>query len=515
MFMPQNQVFKMVLDRLPATPRTPEELEMVKLFLEYYGGFFGWFSVFGGQIRAFSFLKKVLVESRDVNWIREQMSFTFHYNLFNLSGGGFRNRSDIRINNFFSEHAKSELVYTGGIRSLQRNDTLREWDHSIDDEPGLLHGKYRPISDLITNEPVKKANLEQIIKRYSETGKIGLPPASQKVNSLNKIPGYNVIGSGFDSMSLQTKLPVFDHDDFGFERPTTWSNPFYPQHTFSVPSSISLRQRTESVEMNFTDVSMTKNEYEVKYSQKQTSSYFLGMGKRSREVYFYLHRFEHQMEAKITMERQLSWYDLNLQPSIYFLPQNLARYMNPHLKLFIEQLGTDYNNPEVRKQYRQILEYWGTHLVIGAVMGGSAKTECFFKRDILRSHIIDIVKEQSSFSFLGFLNSNRYNFRNDTRISNWFKENTVIQNTWIGGRRRPDPPGGMQQQQQMENQKSPWQEFAETLRTDPEVIKYNIVPLSIIVKEPVRSGLMTRAIEEYKSEIIVAGNKYSPTELRM
>jgi hypothetical protein len=79
-----------------------------------------------------------------------------------------------------------------------------------------------------------------------------MPPASIKINSFPKIPGYDTIGSGFDSTEMITRRSIFIHDDEGFKRSTTWRNPFYPEHTFSVPHSIHLNQRTESTERNYT-----------------------------------------------------------------------------------------------------------------------------------------------------------------------------------------------------------------------------------------------------------------------
>jgi len=116
------------------------------------------------------------------------------------------------------------------------------------------------------------------------------------------------------------------------------------------------------------------------------------------------------------------------------------------------------------------------------------------KKDLLRSHIIDIVRTQTGFSFLGFINFNRYNFRNDTRISQWFKENVHIENRWRGGRYKPD-------QLNEEQNKTPWEQFAETVRTDPEVMKYNIVPISVLIRDQKKNELMNRAISDYYAEM--------------
>jgi hypothetical protein len=97
------------------------------------------------KLLIFRFLTREIVESRDQKWIQQQFHLEFHYNLFNLTAGGFRNRSSIVIDNFFKLNTESELVFTGGFRNLQTNRTLVEWDHSIDDSPGTILLKFRII----------------------------------------------------------------------------------------------------------------------------------------------------------------------------------------------------------------------------------------------------------------------------------------------------------------------------------------------------------------------------------
>jgi len=290
-----------------------------------------------------------------------------------------------------------------------------------------------------------------------------MPPASLKINSLPKVPGYDTIGSGFDSTEMITRRSVFVHDEEGFKRTSTWRNPFYPQHEFVVPSSINLRQRTESVEQNYTDVSMTKSEYEVKYANRWSSSGFLGMSRSSYEVFYYLNRFEFFNEYTISMRRSLSWYDLTLNPLIYFNPEMSNKYMDPDLKYMIDHLDSDYNKPGAKMYYRAIIDFWGTDFVTHAVMGGVATTDLYFKKDLVRSNEISRIIQESSFSFLGIINSRNYNMRNDTRVA-------------------------------------PWQSFTESLRSEPTAINYKFIPISFLIKDQVKQNNMNRAISEYKAE---------------
>src|SRR5690606_26712974 len=163
---------------------------------------------------------------------------------------------------------------------------------------------------------------------YSETGKLSIPPTSMNIQGLPKIPGYMVVGSGFDPVYMQPRLSIFEHED-GFANPTTWTNPFYPQHQFAVPSTLKVTANTNTVEKNFTEVSMSKNEYEAKYSHRSTKRYFFGMGKRTTSIYHYYYRFEIKQEYKLDMERMLSWYDVTLKPTLLFNPE---KYMTPGFK---------------------------------------------------------------------------------------------------------------------------------------------------------------------------------------
>jgi len=317
-----------------------------------------------------------------------------------------------------------------------------------------------------------------------------MPPASTKVNGLPKIPGYDTVGSGFDSTEMITRRSVFVHDVEGFKRSTTWKNPFYPENAFTVPGSIHLNQRTESTERNYTDVTMTKSEYEVKYANRWSSSGFLGMSRSSYEVFYYLNRFEYFNEYSISMRRTLSWYDLTLSPIILFNQELTNKYMDPDLKYMIDHLEEDYERPNVKLYYRAIIDFWGTEFVTHCVMGGEANTEAYFKKDLIKTHEISRIIQESSFSFLGLINSRNYNFKNDTKIAQWLRESAHVRTRFIGGRVN----------QNEVTTKTPWDSFVESLRTEPTAINYKLMPITFLIKNPKLKANMEVAINEYRKE---------------
>jgi hypothetical protein len=470
-----------LLQDLPPSPRNAQDLQLYKTIVESYGAFFQWTGEYGGRVRHFHFMNAALA-GRDQNWIKQQVSHSYQNDV---------KGSNLPVDPFFAQNVRKETVYTGGHRSAN----FQQWKNSIPQAPGLISGAFRPISDLVV-ESSKKSSFEAFILHYAATGIMELPFTAKLVNNIPKIPGYSIIGTGYDPVYMQTRLPIFEHEDLGFQNPKEWRNPFFPNLHYVVPSSMTLFQRTETVETNFTDVFMTKNEFESKFTERRTSRGFLGMSKKSREVYFYQKRVEELAFVKIELEKQISWYDLKLNPLIYFNPELMAKYMNPALKTIIDHyLGTNYEDPTVKAMYRQVIEYWGTDFILGTRMGGAYRTDISFSKELLKTYTIDIVKTQSSFSFLGFINSRSYSIKNDTRIAAWFKEHAKTELTVRGGRFSPVAP---KSEKSVDNKG--FAAFAETVRTDPESLSYELVPITVLFRDPIKHQNMARAVQEYREE---------------
>jgi hypothetical protein len=121
-------------------------------------------------------------------------------------------------------------------------------------------------------------------------------------------------------------------------------------------------------------------------------------------------------------------------------------------------------------------------------LGGEANTELYFKKDLIKTHEISRIISESSFSFLGLINSRNYNFKNDTRVAEWLRENAHTRSRFIGGRISPS------------GNQTPWQSFVQSLRSEPTAINYQLMPISFLIKNEKKQKNMLRAIEEYRRE---------------
>jgi hypothetical protein len=432
-------------------------------------------------------MNTLLTSSRDEKWVREQVTLSFRYKMFEVSGGGFRNRSEIKIDDFFNQNMKGDLAYHGGFRNLQNDkEVSKQWRHSIDDQSGLLDSTLRPISNLIKNDPVKKANLGKIVETYSLTGKVK-SLTSELVNGKRKVPGYNVVGYGYDPVEMSIKQNVFEHDAEGFNKVSNYED-------FVVPSSVKLIERTE-VESKSMNVFSNSKQFTNAFVMKNVKQASLGNAKRSRDVYEFL-KAEARGESKMELEQQISHYELKLNPLLYTCKQTSEKYMNPILKKLIANLGTNYEDENVRKQYKAIIQEWGTDITIGTQMGGSFRSDIFFKNSLLTEKTLDEIKSEASAVFASYANTNEYSLTKDSKIPSWFSSAASSSVVVSGGRFRPSHA-----MNPLSAQQTPWTKFSQTVKSDPEALNFDIVSISVIIKDAVKAKLMDRAIQEYRQQI--------------
>jgi len=175
-FMKLDEEFENSLKELPSKP-TLWDLPKYKTFLDKYGGFYSTESTYGGRIRHYSFYQQELFDNRTEIFIVNQKISSFHYDLFDISESGIRNRSAIRIDEYYKNTSSINLDFVGGKPEYRNTNpnSLISWDRAIDDVAEFLNGKFSYLSDYVFDDPEKKRYLREIIKTYSNNGQIKIP----------------------------------------------------------------------------------------------------------------------------------------------------------------------------------------------------------------------------------------------------------------------------------------------------------------------------------------------------
>jgi hypothetical protein len=433
--------FLKMVELIPSNPRTPQDLERYKIALQNFGGFFQFDSGFGGTVRKHTFLNQNLTSQRSSSYIIEQTRLTF---LCLNSDCRHRNGSLIQIDGFFKNNSKTDLFYEGGFSKLHNPQNIsKEWKYSIDDQPALVRGNMRSIATLISTDPLKRTNFEKVIKTYSETGEIVLPSSSELKDGKQKIPGYHLLGYGFDPVEMTTKDNVFEFDSFGFEKTSTWKDEYI------VPSVMKLFDKNQK-EQESVNIFKCPKQYANFISMKNIKTVTRESAKRSREVVEFLQKYK--TESKMEIEKKISFYELKLVPEVLM---SHDKYLNPQLKKQIEKLGIDLKNKNVKKQYKELIKQYGTHITIATEIGGSMKSSIFFNHDLKNLFSKQVSGELPTVTFQG----------------GKFKQNDN------------------------------WGLFKESLKNDPEALNFEIVPISILFKDQMKSKLMDQMIEEYHQQI--------------
>ena len=321
------------------------------------------------------------------------------------------------------------------------------WQYSIDDKPDLLISNLRLISDLIKNDAMKKSNFQKVIKTYSETGKIDIPKTSELIDGKRKILGYHVIGSGFDPIEMQIKENILDLNEFDKE---IWKNEFMvPKHIKVVETS---KDETS------TQLFKNQNKFIQHSVIKRVKRITKAAGKRSSDIYEFLQK-ESNSKEKIEVEKKNSKYEMRLNPEIYISKKIGSKYVNPIFKKLVAKLGTNYDDEKVYKQYKEIIEKFGSQFIIGTEIGNTIRNDIYFKKDLLKKYSAEQLKSEAALFF-----------EKNGKSNDWFTNNIESKLVFEGK------------------------------LNDPEALRFDILPISILIECPIKAKFMNLAIEEFNQQ---------------
>jgi hypothetical protein len=193
--------FNVALQRLPSSISSPADQAMYNQVVEYWGTHYPVLANFGGKVTVNTFVNQSLFEKHTASWVYNQLSLEFHMSLFNISGGGFQNKSSIHIDQQFTENSHTYVFFEGGDPRLQSNETCGQWLQSVPDYPVYLNVTIADISTAIApQDPTKAALLQKTIQAYIKSGHL---PATD-----GSIEDYDAFYASLGPVPEITSLPV-------------------------------------------------------------------------------------------------------------------------------------------------------------------------------------------------------------------------------------------------------------------------------------------------------------------
>lgn len=137
--MPLSSQMAATFKVLPSSIESAEDQTYYNDVVSYFGTHVAMMADYGGAFHLSTFVDDSMFSSHTESWVANQMSLTLSYDMFQISAGGFHNRSDIHIDQEFQHSSETYIFFKGGDPALQSNTTAAEWFKSIPQYPVYLN----------------------------------------------------------------------------------------------------------------------------------------------------------------------------------------------------------------------------------------------------------------------------------------------------------------------------------------------------------------------------------------
>lgn len=161
-----DPVFKLSVSKLPENASTPENLNLYQEFVQSFGTHYVCYGAFGGSIHLDQYVDSSLTKQFSYEQVAQQFALGFHFYLFNISTGGYKNKSDIHFAQWFAENAKTFSYWSGGSPAVQTIGTVNEWLNTVADNAALLNTTLCPLSDLVSWDTTRQTVLSNVVASY-------------------------------------------------------------------------------------------------------------------------------------------------------------------------------------------------------------------------------------------------------------------------------------------------------------------------------------------------------------
>lgn len=180
-FMTLDPRLSMALKQLPAKITKGSDQSKYNTIVRYWGSHFVMSANFGGKINLDTFISNSYVHSKSQSFLAQQFSLNFHYQMFDLSSGGYHNKSDIKLDESFKHAATTNMYFYGGDPLKAENTSLPEWLDTLSSHAHYLNCTIADITELFGDGMDDQRTLMQsTIKALISTGK--LPEVSDEID---------------------------------------------------------------------------------------------------------------------------------------------------------------------------------------------------------------------------------------------------------------------------------------------------------------------------------------------
>ncbi|CAF1118015.1 unnamed protein product, partial [Didymodactylos carnosus] len=262
--------------------------------------------------------------------------------------------------------------------------SMNKWLDTASDSPAVINRTVSSLSNLISSYSKKiRKHLQRTIDYYMKYGvlpiltQINTTRQKRQINNavrntLEPIPGLDVVGCGFDITFLESKFCLLNINNSN----TSWTDPFNASATFSIPNGYFVMNTPEMLVKHGSKIFSNLTEfYQETYSLTQQDTWgFFGFGATSSTKIVenrYRQRYQYNSSLAWTY-KQIIWYTL----AVASFPRPK---LNPIAKRAFNEVPSTYDSTNV-DFWREFFLSYGTHYIVSAEMGGIAWAEDWLQK---------------------------------------------------------------------------------------------------------------------------------------
>jgi hypothetical protein len=448
---------------LPDTIKDEDDEAKYRHFVQAYGTHYVFSALFGAKVNFDAFVAAELQDRFEKKWVSREYGMYFHYMMFNISNGGYQNRSSIKISTEFTKQTQSQSFFYGGDPGQAHVDSIRNWTQTINGYEYPFNVTLNEISELIP-EKVKRLTMKSYVRDYVNRNKA---PKRDVVDDESPI----CLGKGFDPLTVKCVGQVLD----------LTRNPTFKQDF------------TESDSTSFETLMVEEFDGEMWQHSYKKSHKFLGFGKKSKETYDF---FKNHLEKKKSYDAKLSTLTYERHTMAVTPQYKLSTQMEAALrvlpKIYVK------SDPEIKLKYFHFLQSHGYAFVDEVYLGGQKKIQNFFDTSYVYTKGINWVKEKSSWSILKIVGSNKEKNVIYQNVDKDFDKTCQISYDCIGGSNCQNTT-----------------EWISSIKNNLAPVKFNLQPITSVIADKILAASIDAAYLDYVYEAEHSSKEYFADRLHI
>jgi len=454
-------MFERELEMLPDQIHNQVDYEKYQQLVNTFGTHYPSRALFGAKLDFNTFATNQIIQQYSYQWVTEQYGLYFHYDLYDVSAGGFTNRSEITLSEQFLKEVNADTSFYGGNPSLADLNNLGPWSQTIDQYAYPINATLNGIWELVTNQ-TKQNTLKTFILNYIKGGN------HQTLLSIphQPISGISYLGSGFDTNLLIGGLaPLFD---------------FTYHNGNSYPDQVFITNTPDSLVLNL-NITMTDTFDGTAWEDffYQSSYGFMGLGSKTKEIYKFYHNnyIGHQSLIK-------NWlYISYLTATLPLLP---PPKLHPVLITELSKLPRIYDTTNLTCQhlYFDFLATFGNAFPDEIVLGGNFYFDLWYDNIFISEESIEWIKENAHWSFMGIIGNGHGSSYSYSQVDKDFKATIECQYGYIGG-------------DNVNYDANQYKVWLNSVKNNMQPVKYHLQPIDLLIDDKIIAANIRNASRDY------------------